>query len=49
MVKTIVRFILLVMIVYSFVSVVYLQVSKLHNTMEPDEIRCLELIELYED
>ena len=49
MVKFIVRLVLLIMIVYSFVSVVYSQVVKLYDTTEPDEAIGLELIEIYED
>ena len=49
MVRTIIRLILLIMIVYSFVSVVYSQIGKLYDTTEPDEATGLELIEIYED
>ena len=49
MVRTIVRFILLWMIVYSFASVVYIQTQSLFDTTEPDEAVALELIEIYED
>ena len=49
MVRKLVRLLLLFMVVYSFVSVVYSQVSKLYDTTEPDEAVALELIEIYED